>query len=143
METEDWALVISIISLFISLYSLYQNKVINCTNLQADYYKKIFEKYLLKEIPIAVNLISFNDIGKLHDDYKEVSKVLIRMLEECRYFVYANKSFYQKLRNKVTDLDDKLIDVNITTKNEQDAFIYTIHQDIQSMFRLINKSYMS
>ncbi len=146
MKTEDWALLISIISLLVSFYALFQNKKINCINLQADYYKTVFEDYLLKEIPIAVRMLKFNEFGKLYDDYKEITKVFIKMLEDCTYFAYANNDFYEKLSEKIIELDDKLVNtanVIINKKDKQSTFIYEIHQDIQSIIKLINKSYMS
>lgn len=47
MKTEDWALLVSVISMLISFWTLRQEKKMNQVNLQADYYKKVFEKYLL------------------------------------------------------------------------------------------------
>jgi len=149
METEDWALIISIVSLLgsfaISIWTFRQNRRLNSINLQSDYYKKIFENYLLKDIPIAVRLIFFKPDGKLDKDYKELNKVLLEMLEDCTYFAYANNVFYEKLRESILEIDDKLVEISgtiVIDSNRQNEFIYSIHQDMQSMIKLINKHYM-
>lgn len=146
MDIEHWAFVISVISLLISFGTLYQDKKLNSINLQSDYYKKVFEDYLLKEIPIAVSLIAFRADGKLDKDYKELNRILLKMLEDCTYFAYANNGFYEKLRKTVVQIDDKLVETAgtvITDLNKQVSFIYSIHQDMQSMVKLINKYYMA
>lgn len=143
---EVIALIVSCISLGISIYTLYQNHKINCTNLQSGYYKKIFEKYLLEEIPIAVRYIEFNHEGKLNKDYKELNKVLLGMLDDCTYFAYANNPFYEKIRCFIINIDENLVEVSskiVTNSSDQALIIFNIHQDIQSLFKLINKSYMS
>lgn len=75
MKTEDWALLVSVISMLISFWTLRQEKKMNQVNLQADYYKKVFEKYLMKEIPSSVRMLSFNEKGFLSREYKKVNEV--------------------------------------------------------------------
>ena len=146
MGTEEYALILSVISIGISFVTLWQDRKMNSINLQADYYKKVFEEYLMVRIPEAVRMLSFDEEGKLCESYKKTNEILIEMLDKCAYFAYANNSFYEELRKIVTDIDEKLVvcaTEKIIDRDAQYKFIYELHVDIQNMVKKINKAYMS
>lgn len=137
------ALIISIISAAFSLVSLRIQKKLNTTNLQAVFYEDIFKNYLIKDVPNAARLLTYRD-GKLDNNYKNLNLVFLKMMDECAYFAYANHDFYDELRIKCTNLDEKLVTEAGTIncdRDKQQKFIYSVNEDIMDIVRFINKNY--
>lgn len=137
------ALIISVISAAFSLLSLRIQKKLNTTNLQAIFYEDIFKNYLIKDVPNAARLLIYRD-GKLDNNYKKLNLVFLKMMDECAYFAYANHDFYDELRIKCTNLDEKLVtEAGITNcdRDKQRRFIYSVNEDIMDIVRFINKNY--
>lgn len=138
------AIIISVASLIITILSLLMQRRQNITNLQATYFEEIFKKYFMKKIPQKLTMLSFNKNGQLCKSYREIIDVFLDMIIDSAYFAYAKKDFYDKLKNEVTNLEDKLIDKAgdvVLEKVEQNEFIYSIHEDTKSIVKLVNKNY--
>lgn len=140
------ALVVSILSaiftLLIGIITLQQNKKINTTNLEAKHFEEIFTKYIVKQIPEAVEEIEFVDNSLC--SYKHLVSILMDMICDCKYYAYAKHEFYQTLQHKCMDLEDKLLiqaQTKETNPDKQSEFIYHIHEDLVDIIKLINKNY--
>ena len=137
------AFLASVIALIISVVSLIQNKKINTTNLQARYFEEIFKEYIVKRIPNAVSKIDFQE-GRLNKKYKKLVDVMMDMVEHSKYYAYAKHEFYEELKIKTISLEDKLIECaseEIIDIIKQKTFLYSIHEDVMDIIKLINKNY--
>lgn len=140
------ALVVSIISalftILLGIITLHQNKRINTTNLEAKHFEEIFTKYIVKQIPEAVEEIEFVN-GSLRY-YQHLVDNLLDMICECKYYAYAKHDFYTALQQCCMDLEDKLLDQAQNKElnpDKQAEFIYHIHEDLEAIIKMINKNY--
>ncbi len=138
------ALLISFLSALLAIYSYRLQKRINVQNLQAVYFEKIFQGYLLKDIPEMVTELGFDGDGKLKKNYRQVNKMMMNMVKDARYFLYANREFYLDLTDKTQALEDALIELSgksILFKEEQDEELLNIHLLVSEIISCINKHY--
>lgn len=137
------AIALSAVAILVSLWGFIVDNRMNAANLQADYFKNIFEKYFMTEIPKKLECIYFESNGCLSEDYKQLTMSLMDMLGDSIYFKFANDTFYCKLNNKIADLDDKLIKYSKKTykKSKQEELMSEIHNDIKKIIKLVNKYY--
>lgn len=143
MTVEITSLIISIAAFIVSIVSIiitfYQNKDITSLNLQARYFEKIFDKYLIKEIPRARNYIKY--INNRLIDADKLIDVLDSVKFDSLYFKYNNNVFYTKLTNAIDNLTDFLS--NCSNKNEPDQDkqsdnIKEIGNKITIIYQIIN-----
>lgn len=139
-----FALMISVLSVIFSFAALRIQKRLNTTNLQAIFYEEIFKEYLVKKIPESARKLNYGSNGVLGKSYKQINMTFLEMLEKCSYFAYSNNDFYNGLREKCEQLDEKLVIESgkvIHDRNEQKKFIYSVNEDIMDIVRYINKNY--
>lgn len=142
--SENISVILSIIAIVISFYTIIHEKKINNNNLQADYFKEIFSVYLKEEIPESSSKLMYGGDGKLNKSYREVTKVLFKMYEGCGYFKYVDNEFYFKLKKEIQKFDDLSIEKaseNIQDKEMQKVNLLQLHKQIESIVQLINKQY--
>lgn len=138
------ALIISVISIVISCFSLHQDKKLNSQNLQAIYFKELFQEYLINKIPEAALKLNFDNRGKLEPTYREINKVMMGMIKGARYFVFADLDFYSELKIKTQNLEDELAMLSNQTvmdKKAQEQGIIHINKLISEIVEFINKKY--
>ena len=66
------------------------------------------------------------------------------MICDAKYYAYAKHDFFIELKNATLNLDEKLVTAASKVepdKDVQNEFIYSIHEDIMQIFKLINKNY--
>lgn len=131
-----------IISTLLTIISFKQNERFKDINLKAKYHEKIFDDYLIEYIPKCRTYIRF-DYGYL-TDFDKLTNCLAQMMEKSIYFKYSNKTFYNRLKKLVTELEDDLSKYsNTKTDNEDQAKIYEdIHQRITSIYECIYNEYV-
>lgn len=106
-----------IISISVAIGEYIWNKKINITNLQSEFYKDIYFKYLMKDIPQARQYIHYNneeltDVNKLTD-------VLNSIRQDSLFFKYKDKVFFENIKKQTQELEEHLIakeghmDVNV------------------------------
>ncbi len=138
------ALVISGISIVISCITLYQEKKMNSQNLQAIYFKELFQEYLIYKIPQTALKLNFDNEGKLKKSYREINDTMMKMIRGARYFVFSDFDFYSELKIKAQNLEDELADLSnqqVRDKEEQDKAIIHINKLITEIVDFINKKY--
>lgn len=138
------ALIISGISIVISCITLYQEKKMNSQNLQAIYFKELFQEYLMYKIPQAALKLNFDNEGKLTKSYRRINDTMMKMIKGARYFVFADLDFYNELSSKTQYLEDELADLSnqqVRDKWEQDKAIIHINTIISEIVDFINKKY--
>ena len=109
---EIAALILSILSfIFSCIIAVYQIKItikLNNINLKSSIYEKIFDKYLITEIPNARGYIKFDNKNYLTGEDK-LKDVLVNMLNDSLYFRYYDKNFYNSLKSELQSLEDFLV----------------------------------
>lgn len=138
------ATVIAVCSLIISIIGIIVQKKINETNLEAKYYEKIFDTYILEIIPNTFFKLQFDSKGKINKEYKELNNVMMNMVKEAKYFSFSNPKFFKGLTDKTKTLEDKLLDISNKTflqNTEQKEQLVKIEDEISKIIVYINKNY--
>lgn len=86
--------------------------------MQSRYYEKIFDEYLINQIPKGRQYLKYID-GKLKDADKLI-ETLSDIKIKALYFKYNNEQFYNELIAIIDDLEKALTDFSNTTENDQD-----------------------
>lgn len=133
-----------VISITVAILEYIRDYRINYVNLEAEYYKKIFETHLIDKIPTARKYISFNYRSKLVG-VDNLINALQEMQKDSLYFLYNNKNFYDKLKKRAQKLEDYLVekanDGEISNENEQREILNSINQYIEDLYIEISKGY--
>ena len=138
------ALIVSIISLVVAIISMIFQKRMNSINLEAEYYKAVFDKYLLEEIPHKVSALKFDTNKKLNKNYKELNDTMMEMIRKARYFSFSNPSFYKKLSEMSMELDEKLVNLSgkkVERAVDQKEMLQEIEDCVSKIIVYINKNY--
>lgn len=106
------ALIVSIISIFISFavtaWQIIITIKVNKINLKSSVCEKIFDEYLIKEIPNARRFISFDKMGKFIGADKLV-KTIKSLIKDSLYFRYNDRKFYDILIQKLEELENTIV----------------------------------
>lgn len=140
------AIVISSLAFLASIIGLVQQKRLNSANLQAKYFETIFQDFFINRIPDCAIKLDFNKDGKINQSYRELNSVLMEMVRKSAYFAYAKNEFYEELRERTKNLDEKLVIMageKELDERKQKEFIFSVHQDIKDIVKLVNKNYHS
>lgn len=138
-------LVLSIIAILISIFAagfeyLWNNRI-NKANLEADFFKDIYNDFLVKKIPEARNIIHYNN--EILDDVDSLVDVLNDMRRASLFFKYKDKSYYKALCIKLQALEDKLVQKSgHMSPDDFASFTMEINQDIEHIYEIIMKKYI-
>lgn len=106
------ALIVSIISILISFavtaWQIIITIKVNKINLKSSVCEKIFDEYLIKEIPNARRFISFDKMGKFIGADKLV-KTIKSLIKDSLYFRYNDRKFYDILIQKLEELENTIV----------------------------------
>lgn len=98
------AIVISVITIFIEFYG---NQRVNRINLEANFYEKIYNDFLIDKIPNARNAIAYNN--NIVSGADELIDVLNDMRRKSLFFKYKEEKFYNELCKKLQELENELV----------------------------------
>lgn len=140
---ELTSLIISIAAFLVSVISIIvtfrQNKAITTLNLQSRYFEKIFDKYLIEEIPKARTYIRYSN-NRLADADKLID-TLDNVKSDSLYFKYNNNKFYESLKDNIDDLGKFLSECSNIDESDQDKQadnIKKIGNKITTIYQIIN-----
>ena len=150
MSTEEIVAIVSAVIAFCSMLisvvlfklSYNQAKKINEISLQSNYYEKIFDEHLIKDIPNARKYIRFQN-DRLVDTEKLVNE-LTELRIDALYFKYTSKAFYDQLKKMTQNIEDYLMESgNKRFEPEEQAEVYQeIHRRISELYDIISKAYI-
>lgn len=147
MEIGDViAIVISVVSILFSIYSFFKNnelsRKINSVNLESELYMDIFKDFLLEKIPRTRNKIYIDSNGKVCG-YDELINVVIDLKKKSVYFSYRKHTFYKNLREKLSEIEDNLVETEGRTYLGRDSvsFLTEIDRLLESLYCFILDSY--
>ena len=137
------SLVVSIVAALVSIVSIYfsvshDNKNTSLS-LQSRYFEKIFDEYLITEIPTAREYIRYMN-NKLADADTLMDK-LSQMRRKAIYFKYANPKFFNELSDAINELEDFLSDCSNRAEPDSDKQshnILEIGNRITNIYKIIN-----
>ena len=143
LSTSD---ILSLIAIIVSLgsaaYQWYLDSHMNQVNLESEYFKSLYSKHLLYDLPIARKYIRF-DQNKLVD-----IDLLIDQLNSIRndslFFKYADIDFYTDAKIVLQQLEDYLIDSSqrVLTDEEQKTVLEQIEIKLKSVYRTFGNKYI-
>lgn len=135
--------VIAIISIIISIVAMKQTTNINKTNLQAEYFQKIFFDFIVERIPEKARELRYVN-ERLDDNYRQLINVVMEMFQKSKFFSYSKNEFYLELKRACEDFEDVVLNVaahRTSVRAEQDENLVKIHEELQKIVGLINKYY--
>ena len=115
------SVLISFVSLVLSGLALIQSAKLNNKNLRSRYFEKIFDKYLIKQIPNARKYIRYNSVTNKLDDIGKMMDTLTNLKNDSLYFRYSDKNFYKELTFLITKLEDFLSECSNTIEQDEDS----------------------
>lgn len=139
------SIIISIIVLLSNIIIFLLNMKISLnntnTNLEAFYFREIFVKYLIKEIPLSNRYVHFKN-NKLCD-INYLIDTLNNMKTDSVYFHYVKEEFYNDLKKQCQDLEDYLVKYsNYESPYEvQTQILNTISEKIKLIYKTISRNY--
>ena len=131
------------ISIIVAIMTFRSDAKRQKTELEAVYFKEIYQKTLIKDIPDARGYIRFEKDGKLAGTDPLIDE-LKNIMQISRYFLYIDGAFYSELKENVQNLEDYL--VNNTDKvysSEEEASVHIkIHTQLEKIYKIISDKYL-
>lgn len=143
LSTSDiLALIAIIVSLGSAAYQWYLDSHMNQVNLESEYFKSLYSKHLLYDLPIARKYIRFDqnklvDIDLLIDELNSIRN-------DSLFFKYADIDFYTDAKIVLQQLEDYLIDSSqrVLTDEEQKTVLEQIEIKLKSVYRTFGNKYI-
>lgn len=128
------AIVISVITIFIEFYG---NQRVNRINLEANFYKKIYNEFLIDKIPNARNAIVYNN--NIVSGADELIDVLNDMRRKSLFFKYKEEKFYNTICKKMQDLENELVKKSDLELDSDDycKFVEYIKKALEEIYDII------
>lgn len=132
------AIIISILS---PLFEYRWNRMLNKTNLEAEYFNKLYDQFLMQDIPEARNFLHYSD-----NNFGGINQ-LIEVLREIRkksiFFKYHNKAFYEEMLTLIQKIEDDLILNEGEMNSDTYVVFYTrLEKEIGDMYECITNRYL-
>lgn len=107
MDISDILSLLAIIISIASVFYQWRNDVkLNTINLEAEYFKEIYEKHLLYDLPSARKYLYFH--GNKLEGYEKLMDELNTIRNDSLYFLYSDNRFYDELKFVLQELEDYL-----------------------------------
>lgn len=133
------AIVISVITL---LFEFYRDVKLNKTNLKSEYFKELYFKLLLEEIPQERNNLFFNPQGYLIH-YRNFVELFNLILEKSMYYKYTDSKYYTELKNSVQELEDYVLETANKSFNKKlhSGILDDIDEKVENIFSILTNKY--
>lgn len=131
------------ISIIVAIITFSSNAKKQRTELESVYFKEIYQKILIKDIPEARGYVRFDGENKLRETDKLIAE-LKNILQISRYFLYNDKEFYNELKYNVQQLEDYLVENTDKQFNSEDIVeVYKeIHERLENIYKVISNGYL-
>ena len=124
-----------IVSVVILIKDLLTDKRVSRIAAESNFFKDIFHQYLIKTIPEGRQRI--RHVGKKVDGTAALISTLNDMRQASLFFKYNNKNFYNDLKDKLQNLEDKLVEVNEIDEDSYAKFKDEINNDLEKIYSTI------
>ncbi|EPE2380652.1 TPA: hypothetical protein ACF3TQ_000623 [Enterococcus faecium] len=140
LNETNVAIVALVISLIFSIASLiietYRYNKSNKITAEIDFFKSIFHEHLLKNIPEARSRIQRLTGGKI-EGIDGLANILNSLRQDALFFKYKDKKFYNKLKDSLQTLEDKITVIDKLDEERYDEFKLKLNKDIENIYALI------
>lgn len=109
-----------------------------------NYYSKIFDRYLIDEIPNTREYIRYDYKSKTIKDSNKFTDKLEELRKNCLFYKYCDRGFYDDLNVKIQDIVDYTMN-NCNYKMNEDEYIEKINmlnEKIKNLYEYIYKDYL-
>ena len=136
------ALIVSVVSVFASFIltkiELAHNDKTNSLNLENEYFRKVFTDFMVNNVPSARSALYVTESGILSGKQALINE-LHNIMKQSLYYKYADYEFYDKMCDKIQELEDFLVD----GYNEIDSNSITdmIDSYIESIYLCLHNRY--
>ena len=128
------AILVSFLGVGLEIYFTNKN---NKTNLNSKYYEKIFDSYLLKEIPESRRYILYTSNKLSHT--KKLKMTLINMRRDAFFFKYKDNKFYISIRDTINSIEDLLVNSEgHMDKTDYSSFESKLDKRLEDLYSLID-----
>lgn len=136
MSSSDFISITSLLAtVSLGVYGYFLNKKINSINMNTVFYNEIFNKILLKKLPIAVD----NAIRDNFSNFDNLDNVLVELEKRILYLKFKNKKFYSEITKQIYVIDDFLSHL-YKTQIKTEA-IKKFEKEIENLYQIIYKNY--
>lgn len=135
------AIIISVVTLVTELFFSNRN---NKINLEAHFFTKIFDDYLITQIPEKrKKMTRDSETGKI-TGVDEFYDVLVELRQGAIYYKFKDKDFYINLFNKVMKLEEMLDELGQRSYDEDsyDIAKEKINAEIEKLYLFIADKYV-
>lgn len=128
------AIIISVITILIEFYG---NQRVNRINLEANFFEKIYNDFLVEIIPNARNEIVYNN--NVVSGVETLIDVLNDMRRKSLFFKYKEEKFYNRLCSKLQELENELVEKSDLTLDSDDYCKFTeyIKEALEEIYDII------
>lgn len=133
--------VLAIVAIAVSIIALSQSDKIGKASIRSDNCSKIFDSYLIKQIPEARTRLHFGSDGRLQNGNglcNELDKMMISSL----FYKYDDNKFFVELNRKCDSLVDDIVDAgnhSLVSEYEQNHFFENVQKNLEDIYDLIDK----
>ena len=141
LEASDilafFALLISILAIVLECWRWARERK---TSLELEYYKFIFDKFLVEEKKKKREYVFYSPQGGLDKSYKEFCKCLSDLKKKALFFKYHRSGFYRDLCGLLEEMDEILVieggKKQVGTE-EQSRFLFELDSKIMNLYETI------
>lgn len=140
-KLEVASFVVSIIALVASWLAIRNDRKIAETDIRADICGRIFDDYLIDEIPRARAKIRFDSADGKIKNSNALCDVISDMLYAALFYKYIDSSFYRELTEKCQELEDLLLmesDKKHIEEDDQKRVLHEIQENMEKVYHLID-----
>lgn len=140
----DWSNVLALMAIIISIITAFLEwrrwRKDKKTGLEMEYYKTVFDEFLLEMIPQEREFVAYTVENRLDRKYKDFGKCLSDLKKKALFFKYHNLEFYRLLCSRLEELDEMLV-IEAGKKNvgkeEQIKFLFKLDGRIRDLYEVI------
>ncbi len=126
----------------IFLYQALRERKQSRANLNSEYFRELYSRYLLSEIPQSRTRIVFDKDDKLCG-FEDFINLINEMLRESLYYRYVDEEYYLELKTYIQDVEDYILEIANSTiaKELQDNVFSEIEEKLESIYICMTHKY--
>lgn len=139
---DYFTIITSIVTIFVTFivtkWQIIHDRKMNLLNLENEYFREIFQSFIVEKIPIARNKVTILENGKITGKAELIAE-LHNIMKGSLYYKYIDYKFYDDLCYKIQCLEDFLIvpdesDNKYVVENFIDCYIEDIYKCLSDQY---------
>lgn len=139
--TEVISAFFSVIAILVSVYAAITANKSAAAAIRSANCSEIFDEYLIKKIPQARAVLSFDGVGYLREG-NNLCDVLANMNVSALFYKYDDNVFFEELKKRCGMLEDMIVEAGnypMPSENDQRKFCDDVQSSLESIYGLIDK----